>query len=33
VFRDRCPAAHARCAAEIPLPKPVGTRTVACHLY
>ncbi|WP_436113210.1 ABC transporter ATP-binding protein [Neorhizobium tomejilense] len=33
VFRDRCPAAHARCASEIPLPKPVGTRTVACHLY
>jgi len=33
VFRDRCPAAHARCAAEIPQPKPVGTRTVACHLY
>lgn len=33
VFRDRCPAAHARCAVEIPQPKPVGTRTVACHLY
>ncbi|CDZ32632.1 Oligopeptide/dipeptide ABC transporter, ATPase subunit [Neorhizobium galegae bv. officinalis] len=33
VFRDRCPAAHARCAAEVPQPKPVGTRTVACHLY
>ncbi|MCQ1853501.1 ABC transporter ATP-binding protein [Neorhizobium galegae] len=33
VFRDRCPAVHARCASEIPLPKPVGTRTVACHLY
>ncbi|CDN51344.1 ABC transporter ATP-binding protein [Neorhizobium galegae] len=33
VFRDRCPAAHARCAAEVPHPKPVGTRTVACHLY
>jgi len=33
VFRDRCPAAHARCAAEVPRPKPVGTRTVACHLY
>ena len=33
VFRDRCPAAHARCASEIPLPKPVGTRTVACHLH
>jgi len=33
VFRDRCPAAHARCAAEVPRPKSVGTRTVACHLY
>jgi peptide/nickel transport system ATP-binding protein len=33
VFRDRCPAVHARCASEIPPPKPVGTRTVACHLY
>jgi peptide/nickel transport system ATP-binding protein len=33
VFRDRCPKAHARCAAEIPAPRQVGTRRVACHLY
>lgn len=33
VFRDRCPAAHARCAAEIPEPKMVDGRRVACHLF
>ncbi len=33
VFRDRCPAAHARCAAEVPQPRPVGSRLVACHLF
>lgn len=33
VFRDRCPAAHERCAAEVPQPKHVGDRLVACHLY
>lgn len=32
-FRDRCPAAHARCAAEAPGPTRVGARTVHCHLY
>lgn len=33
VFRDRCPQAHARCAAEVPLPRRAGSRRVACHLY
>ncbi|WP_226951264.1 ABC transporter ATP-binding protein [Rhizobium terrae] len=33
VFRDRCPSAHARCAAEVPQPRPVGSRLVACHLF
>ncbi|WP_171097667.1 ABC transporter ATP-binding protein [Ruegeria sp. HKCCD7255] len=31
VFRDRCPRAQARCSDEIPLPRPIGTRRVACH--
>jgi peptide/nickel transport system ATP-binding protein len=33
VFRDRCPQAFERCAAEVPQPRPVGTRSVACHLF
>ena len=33
VFRDRCPQAHDRCAAEVPRPIPQGDRRVACHLY
>lgn len=33
VFRDRCPSAHARCAVEVPQPRPVGSRLVACHLF
>lgn len=33
VFRDRCPSAHARCASEVPEPRPVGSRLVACHLF
>ncbi|MDO9524600.1 MAG: ABC transporter ATP-binding protein, partial [Gemmobacter sp.] len=32
-FRDRCPAAHARCAIEAPGPTRVGARLVHCHLY
>lgn len=32
-FRDRCPRAHARCAAEAPGPTEVGGRLVHCHLY
>ena len=32
-FRDRCPAAHARCAAEAPGPTRLGARIVHCHLY
>lgn len=32
-FRDRCPAAHARCANEAPGPTRVGARLVHCHLY
>jgi oligopeptide/dipeptide ABC transporter ATP-binding protein len=32
VFRDRCPAAFERCASEVPLPKQIGSRKVACHL-
>lgn len=31
VFRDRCPKAQTRCAAEIPEPRRVGSRLVACH--
>ncbi|PWR22109.1 dipeptide ABC transporter ATP-binding protein [Zavarzinia compransoris] len=31
VFRTRCPEATARCAAERPLPRPVGGSLVACH--
>jgi len=33
VFRDRCPAAFARCATEVPTLRQVGSRTVACHLF
>lgn len=32
-FRDRCPAAHARCTTEAPGPTRIGARTVHCHLY
>jgi peptide/nickel transport system ATP-binding protein len=32
-FRDRCPAAMPRCAAEAPGPTRVGARIVHCHLY
>lgn len=31
VFRDRCPRAQTRCADEVPIPRPIGTRRVACH--
>lgn len=31
VFRDRCPKAQTRCAAEVPEPRRVGSRLVACH--
>ena len=31
VFRDRCPKAQPRCAAEVPEPRRVGSRLVACH--
>jgi hypothetical protein len=32
-FRDRCPQAFARCAAETPALRSVGPgRAVACHL-
>jgi peptide/nickel transport system ATP-binding protein len=31
VFRDRCPRAEARCAEEIPQPRQIGSRLVACH--
>lgn len=31
VFRDRCPLAAERCASEVPEPRRVGTRRVACH--
>lgn len=33
VFRDRCPLAFGRCAAEVPALRQVGTRQVACHLF
>lgn len=32
-FRDRCPRAHARCAAEVPRATRVGPRIVHCHLF
>lgn len=32
-FRDRCPAAMPRCAAQAPGPTRIGARTVHCHLY
>lgn len=31
VFRDRCPKAQTQCAAEVPEPRRVGSRLVACH--
>ena len=31
VFRARCPLARDRCASEVPLPRTIGTRQVACH--
>lgn len=33
VFRDRCPKAFDRCAAEIPQFRAVDNHSVACHLY
>lgn len=33
VFRDRCPFAFGRCAAEVPQLRPMGSRKVACHLF
>ena len=32
-FRDRCPHAFDRCAAEVPKPTRMGDRTVFCHLF
>ena len=32
-FRDRCPMATERCAAEAPGPARVGDRLVHCHLF
>ncbi len=32
-FRDRCPMAHDRCAAEDPGPTRIGSRIVHCHLF
>lgn len=32
-FRDRCPLAYERCAAEEPRPIRIGARTVHCHLF
>lgn len=32
-FRDRCPSAFDRCAAEAPHPVHVDGRTVECHLF
>jgi peptide/nickel transport system ATP-binding protein len=32
-FRDRCPLAFDRCAAEVPRALPRDGRLVACHLY
>ncbi|WP_298812667.1 ABC transporter ATP-binding protein [uncultured Roseibium sp.] len=31
VFRDRCPNAQSRCASEVPTPRRIDTRLVACH--
>jgi oligopeptide/dipeptide ABC transporter ATP-binding protein len=31
VYRTRCPLAIPRCAAEVPAPRPVAGRLVACH--
>lgn len=31
VFRDRCPKAQSQCASEIPEPRRIDTRLVACH--
>ncbi|MET1412020.1 ABC transporter ATP-binding protein [Roseibium sp. HPY-6] len=31
VFRDRCPKAQSRCASEVPAPRRIDTRLVACH--
>jgi len=31
VFRTRCPRARARCAAEVPLLRPVAGTDLACH--
>ena len=31
VFRDRCPMATEFCAQEVPPPRRIGTRMVACH--
>ncbi|WP_298962809.1 ABC transporter ATP-binding protein [uncultured Roseibium sp.] len=31
VFRDRCPKAQSRCASEVPTPRRIDTRLVACH--
>ncbi|WP_051588298.1 ABC transporter ATP-binding protein [Actibacterium mucosum] len=31
VFRDRCPLVQDRCASDIPQPRKIGTRLVACH--
>ena len=33
VFRDRCPKAFDRCAAEMPQVRQVGDRHLACHLF
>jgi len=32
-FRDRCPHAHARCAAEEPAERMVDGRRIFCHLF
>ncbi len=32
-FHPRCPQAVARCAADAPVLRDIGGRTVACHLY
>ncbi|WP_298985488.1 ABC transporter ATP-binding protein [uncultured Roseibium sp.] len=31
VFRDRCPKAQSRCVSEVPTPRRIDTRLVACH--
>jgi oligopeptide/dipeptide ABC transporter ATP-binding protein len=31
VYRTRCPLAIARCASEVPVPRPLAGRVVACH--